>query len=260
MRRSFGGRRPDGSVTLHQGEHPVHGSFFGQSSFATYSLCTARNAVKVRRDAPLELLGPLGCGVQTGAGAVINSLAVRPGQSIAVFGAGAVGLSAIMAARLVGASHVVAFDRVDSRLKLARELGATHVADPSQGSVADILRQITGGGVDFALDTTGVLPVMQHAIGGLAVRGTFAYVANTKAMEPLPLALAPLMARGGTIRGVIQGDSDPHRFIPMLLDYYMEGRFPFDRMVKFYAFDQINEAIEDSRQGSTIKPILRMGG
>lgn len=256
--RCFSGRRPDGSVTLGQDGQPVHGSFFGQSAFATYALCSVRNAVKVRPDAPLELLGPLGCGIQTGAGAVINALKVKAGQSLAVFGAGAVGLSAVMAARLVGATRIVAFDVVESRLALARELGATDAVDARQGSAAEILRDLTGNGVDFALDTTSLLPVMLQAIDALAPRGTFAFVSNTATGEPLPLGLSPLLIGGKQIRGIVQGDSEPHRFIPMLVDYYMQGRFPFDRLVKYYPFEQINQAFDDSHHGSTIKPILRI--
>src|SRR5258708_12597290 len=104
----FAGIRPDGSTTMHQGDTVVHGSFFGQSSFATYALATERNVVKVRADVPLELLGPLGCGIQTGAGAVINALAPRAGTSLVAFGTGAVALSPIMPPRVVGFTMIIA--------------------------------------------------------------------------------------------------------------------------------------------------------
>ena len=128
---------------------------WGRARFATHVVCHDRNVIAVGRDAPLELLGPLGCGVITGAGAVINSLKVGVGKSIAVFGTGSVGLSGIMAAKLVGAGKIIAIDLRDDRLKLAGELGATHIINPSNRFVPEALDKITGNGVDFTLETTG---------------------------------------------------------------------------------------------------------
>jgi len=261
-KRHFGGHRPDGSVTLRQGDTPVHGNFFGQSSFATYALCYESNAVKVRKDAPLELLGPLGCGVQTGAGAVLNTFDLQPGQTIAVFGSGAVGLSAIMAARLAGAEQIIAVDVVEDRLRLATELGATNTVNGRNADVPSAIKALLGpdrNGVDYALDTTCLPPVLLQAIDALGTRGTLGFVSNTSTGEPLPLPLGKMMAGGKQIRAVIQGDSAPQTFIPMLLDFYMQGRLPFDRMVKFYEFSEINQAFEDSHHGTTIKPIIRIG-
>jgi aryl-alcohol dehydrogenase len=146
---SFGGARLDGSTaTLDAQGVKVHDHFFGQSSFATYALAYERNVVRVSSDVPLEHLGPLGCGIQTGAGAVMNALNVRPGTSFASFGAGAVGYSAIMAARAVGATTIVAIDIVPSRLELAKEVGATHAINSKQTNPVEAIRDITGGGVD----------------------------------------------------------------------------------------------------------------
>ncbi len=113
----------------------IHGNIFGQSSFATYALCHEANTVKVPSDLPLDLLGPLACGVQTGAGAVINALRVRAGDSLAVFGAGSVGISAIMAARVAGATTIIAVDLLDERLTMAQELGATHVINAKSSAI-----------------------------------------------------------------------------------------------------------------------------
>ena len=160
--RNFAGGRPDGSSPISKDGASIHGNFFGQSSFATYAICHERNIVKVPADAPLELLGPLACGIQTGAGAVINALKVGVGQSIAIFGAGSVGLSAVMAARVVGATTIVAVDLNDARLELARELGATHTFNPKKVDVTKEIVALSGGGVHFALDTTANAKVIRQ--------------------------------------------------------------------------------------------------
>ena len=254
----FSGKRLDGSTTLSGEGGAVHGNFFGQSSFATHAIANERNAIKVRKDAPLELLGPLGCGLQTGAGAVLNSLGLRAGQSIAVFGVGAVGLAAVMAARIAGASRIFAVDVVPSRLALARDLGATHVID---GASVDALKEIlsvTGAGVDYALDTTANDKCIEQAIDCVGPLGACGLIANKSPAQTAPVKILGSMLRGRTIRGIVQGDSVPDIFIPRLVDFFMDGRFPFDRLVKFYPFEQIAEAMRDADSGATIKPILRM--
>lgn len=254
--RSFGGARPDGSSPLSRGGEKIHGSFFGQSSFATHAICTERNAVKVRSDLPLETLGPLGCGIQTGAGAVMNALRVEPGRSIAVFGTGAVGMSAIMAARLVGATTIIAIDLLPARRALALELGATHALDPGSENSRDAIRRITGRGVDFTIDTTASSTAIADAIGALGTRGTCALIASQGQQQQIPLSVIHMMSGGRSVRGVIEGDSVPQVFIPMLADLYAQGRFPFDRLVRTYPFDRVNEAIRDAEAGVTIKPVL----
>lgn len=252
---NFGGSRADGTSPLSKGGEMIHGSFFGQSSFAGFAICKARNAVKVRPDAPLKLLGPLGCGVQTGAGAVLNVLRPGPGRSIAVFGTGAVGLSAVMAARLAGAGTIIAVDRVPQRLQLALELGATHALDASGGDTVDEIMRLTGHGVDRTLNTTVSEAVLAQAVRCLAPRGICGTVA-ARAGQVLELEVRHVMLGGRQIRGVIQGDSTPGVLIPALIDLYMQGRFSFDRMVRFYPFERINEAIHDAESGATVKPIL----
>jgi aryl-alcohol dehydrogenase len=255
---NFGGRRADGTSPITKGGEMIGGSFFGQSSFADFALCTERNVVKVRQDAPLELLGPLGCGIQTGAGAVLNALRVTPGRTIAVFGAGSVGLSGVMAARLAGAAKIIVVDLVTERLAMANELGATHIVNAKDSDPRDEIMAITGYGVDFSFDTTGVAAVQQQALASLAPRGTCGFVATPPG--PLPVNMMHLMAGGRKLIGIIEGESTPDVFIPMLIDLYLQGRFPFDRLVKFYPFDRINEAIDDSNAGRTIKPIVRFAG
>lgn len=245
---NFGFARLDDSNALERSG--VHGHFFGQSSFATHTLATERNLVKVAKDLPLELLAPLGCGFQTGAGTVMNSLQVPKGASVAVFGTGAVGLAAVMAARLVGAAPIIGVDINPARLKLALELGATHVIDNRHEDVASHIAEITGSGVDYVLEITGA-PNMYHlAIDVLNPQGTVALIATPNGSTPL--------SKGRKTLSIIQGDAVPQHFIPKLIALYQAGQFPFDRLIKFYDFSEINRAIADARRGDTIKPVLRI--
>jgi len=256
---NFAGVRPDGTSALSKGAETIHGNFFGQSSFANYALCHERNVVKVTKDAPLELLGPLACGIQTGAGAVINALKVSAGRSIAVFGAGSVGLSAVMAARVVGATTIVAVDLNAERLEMARTLGATHTFNPkSCDAVAEIMKA-TGTGVDYAFESTGVPAVIRNAMDSLAPRGTCGIVGAATLDTEITINAMHLMTAGRSIRGIVEGDSTPEVFIPQLIELHRQGRFPFDKLVSFYPYEKINQAVEDAETGKAIKPIIRMG-
>ena len=245
---NFGFQRLDGSNALHRSG--VRGHFFGQSSFATHALATERNLVKVSKDLPLEFLAPLGCGLQTGAGTVMNSLKVSKGESIAIFGTGAVGLAAVMAARIVGADPIIGVDIKPMRLKLALELGATHVIDNRHHDIASRITGITGSGVDYVLETTGDPKMHQIAVDMLNPQGIVAFLTGTSGPGSLP--------EGRKAISIIQGDAVPQRFIPKLIGLYQAGQFPFDRLVKFYDFKEINKAIADSKKGDTIKPVLRI--
>ncbi|SDC19365.1 NAD(P)-dependent alcohol dehydrogenase [Streptomyces prasinopilosus] len=258
---NFAGQRPDGSHALRSatGDGTLHDRFFGQSSFATHAVTSERNTVKVRADAPLDLLGPLGCGIQTGAGTVLRALEVGAGATFAVMGAGAVGLSAVMAARVTGATTVVAVDVLPARLELATELGATHVVNGREKDAVDEIRRITGGGVDFALDTTGLPALIGQMVEALRQRGTGAVLGASRADAVIGLPANAFMQSCKTLMGVVEGDSVPDVFVPQLLDLHLQGRFPFDRLVRFYDFDRIDEAAADAASGAAVKPVLRIG-
>jgi aryl-alcohol dehydrogenase len=245
---NFGFSRLDGSNALHSSG--VYGHFFGQSSFSTHSLVAETNVTKVSPELNLEILAPLGCGFMTGSGTVMNLLKVPKGASFAVFGTGAVGIAALMAARIVGAAPIIGVDIHTDRLKLARELGATHVINSRQDDVASVISSITGGGIDFILDTTGNSTINQIAVGVLNPRGTIANVAG-------PLDQSKLPGEKKSVR-VTMGNSFPQKFIPELIRFHQSGTFPIDRLEKFYDFSQINQAIADSKSGVTIKPVLRI--
>lgn len=251
------GKRLDGSCTHHQHDEPIQACFFGQSSFASHALVHERNLVKVPTDLPLELLGPLGCGLQTGAGAVLNYLKPEPGSSLAVFGAGAVGLAAVMAAKIAGCSTIIAVDIHDSRLQLARELGATHTVNSARDDLADAIRGITRGGVNHSVEATGIPAVMAASIELLAKPGQAALLGAARFGAKVEIDMLALSG-GNSIKALTEGDAVPDEFIPHLIELYRQGRFPFDRLVRFYDFEQINQAVEDAESGATIKPVIRM--
>lgn len=252
---NFGGKMEDGTSRLHDHGKDVS-NFFGQSSFGNHAIVHARNAVKVDKDVDLALLGPLGCGIQTGAGTVLNRLKPEFATSIAVFGCGAVGLSAIMAAKITGCSHIIAVDIHDSRLNLAKELGATHTINGKEKDTVKEIKAITGSGTHYAVETTGAPPVVKQCLNSLRPLGVAAIVGVTPEMK-LDVH-NDLMAEGKSMIGVIEGDSVPRVFIPQLISYYKAGKFPFDKLIRFYDFKDIEKAFEDSKQGGTIKPILRL--
>ncbi len=254
--RNFGGLRMDGTSALELDGEPLYGHFFGQSSFAEYSIAAERSAVKVPKDLPLRILGPLGCGVITGAGSVLNALRVRAGDTIAIFGTGGVGLSAVMAARLVGAARIIAIDRVPERLALARELGATDAIDAREGEAAHRVRELTGQGVNFSFNTTLAPEVFTQALECLAMRGTAGFVTAPRG-EWAP-AMFPMLAGGRRLQGILGGDAAPQLTIPMLLEYYRQGRLPFDRLLRFYPFERIADAFRDMEHGIAIKPVLEI--
>jgi aryl-alcohol dehydrogenase len=201
----------------------------------------------------------LGCGIQTGAGAVINSLQVIPGSSFASFGAGAVGLSAVLAARVAGATTIIAVDVVPSRLALAKELGATHVINSKEQDPVAVIREITAGGANYALESTGIPAVLRQGIDSLGPLGAIGVVGAPALGTEAKFDVNELLLGGKTIRGIVEGDSTPKQFIPQLVKLYQQGRFPFDKLVKFYPFEQINQAAADSEKGITLKPIVMIG-
>lgn len=253
--RIFSGRRLDGTSPLSQHGVPLNGSFFGQSSFAEYAVVEERSAVKVPAGVPVRMLGPMGCGVITGAGAVLRSMDMETGQSLVVFGVGGVGMSAVLAAKLVGASRIIAVDQNPARLDLAIDLGATHAihADTGADVVGDI-RKIVPRGVDRSLNTTSAAAVFDQAIECLGPTGMAAFV--TIPRGPWSPNMMKLLTGGKTLKAIQGGDSDPQQFIPMLLQQWQMGRFPFERLIKRYPFEAIQQAFADCASGMAIKPVL----
>ncbi len=258
FQRNLTGMAANGSGPVVDAEGaPIRSRWFGQSSFATHAIAGPRNLVVVDDDLPLHLLGPLGCGIQTGAGAVLLALGVQVGSSVAVFGAGGVGLAAVMAATVAGAGTIVAVDRHESRLELAEELGATHIVRGESADVAAQVRKLTRGGAQYALDTTGVPEVIAAAIDALRPTGTIGLVgAGTRELVLGPSALSA----GKNIMGILEGDAVPQTFLPRLIALWQQGRFPFNKLIRTYPLAAINEAERDAASGATIKPVLIPAG
>ncbi|TBV72852.1 NAD(P)-dependent alcohol dehydrogenase [Pseudoxanthomonas winnipegensis] len=253
--RNFSGGRPDGSSPCcdAHGER-VSAYFFAQSSFGEYALATERNVVKIPDDVPVEIMGPLGCGIQTGAGAVINALKPGAGTSIAIFGAGSVGLAAVMAAKVVGCTTIIAVDLNEGRLALARELGATHAINGREDAVAAI-QAITGEGVQYSLECTGLPKVLRQAVDSLRLTGVCGIIGVAPLGTEVSLDINGLLF-GRTVRGIIEGDSVPDVFIPQLVDLWKQGRFPFDRLIRKYPLSQIDAAAHASESGEVLKAVL----
>ncbi|HZB51339.1 MAG TPA: NAD(P)-dependent alcohol dehydrogenase [Mycobacteriales bacterium] len=230
--------------------------WFGQSTFATRAVVDARSAIVVDRDLPLDVLAPLGCGIITGAGTVLNVLDVRPGTSVAIFGVGAVGLAALLAAKAAGAESIIAVDLHQSRLELATELGATAtILGGDNASVAEQVQKLTELGAHYAIDTTGVPEVILAALKSLRSRGRCAAVG----IQTGDLVLDGHALGGGKqLVSVVEGDAEPQVHIPQLVQLWREGRFPFDRMLERFPFTAVNEAEKASMEGRAIKAVLVM--
>jgi aryl-alcohol dehydrogenase len=253
---NFGGARMDGVSSFVGGG--VSSNFFGQSSFATHALTYERNLVKLPPDVPFSLAAPLACGVQTGAGSILRALDCPPGASVAVIGGGTVGLSAVMAAKARGCAPIILIEPLASRRTLALELGATHALDPLASEIATAVRVIAPEGVDFVVEASGVVAAAQAAFGYLASRGVLGLVGVPPGAPQLHLPLGLAITLGLSVRGVIEGDSDPEQFIPELLALHKAGRLPFDRLISTFPFDQINAAVAEQLAGRVVKVVLLM--
>lgn len=241
---------------MFRGGRPISGAFFQQSSFATYSIVPETSIVPVDQSLSSDILAAVPCGVQTGAGAVLNTFRARAGESLAVFGVGTVGLSAIMAGRLIAAFPLVAIDINEKKLELARELGATHTINAATSDTLQHLEEICPDGIRYSLETSGNELALEHAIARLASGGTCGMVIAPHMGSKYPFAPSEVFKRAANLQGIIQGSSVPQTFIPRLLEMQRQGRFPFHRLISRYRFEDINAAFNDARNGLVVKPVL----
>lgn len=248
------GTMPVGGYRLKENGRAIN-HFFAQSAFSTHAVVPEAIAVRVSKDIPLELLAPLGCGVQTGSGATINT--VEPRSSVAVFGCGTVGLSSIIGARVIGASKIIAVDVIKERLDLARQLGATHVIDARNQDPIDEVRKIEKSGVDYAVEAVGKPETTKQAIASTRRFGTTIVVGAPPDNTKIELDYySDLFDKN--IRGCNEGYANSDVFIPYLLELYRQGRFPFDKLFtsKAYSLNEINDALGDLASGRVLKPII----
>ncbi|MBU2703334.1 aryl-alcohol dehydrogenase [Sporomusaceae bacterium BoRhaA] len=253
---NFSGRQFDGTKRIHYNGKEVS-SFFGQGVFATYAVVHVNNLILVPDGVDLAMVGPMGCGIQTGAGAVLNYLKPDPASSIIITGCGPVGLSAVMAAKIAGCTTIIACDIVDSRLEMAKELGATHTINSKNvESVVDEVKKLTRSGTNYAIDCTGIGTCLRQSLNCTRSLGTCVVLGAT---QELTIHVEnELMGAGKKLVGLVEGCSIPQIFIPKLLEYYKNNKFPFDKLITYYDFKDINQAFEDTHKGKVIKAILKM--
>jgi len=240
--------RPDGSA--------IGAAFFQQSCFATYALVRATNCVRLADDIPPEIAAPLGCSIQTGAGAVFQQLGAKAGRALIVIGAGAVGLAAVMAGRIMGCCPIVVVEPQAGRRELALELGAAHGLDGAAEDWPQAIRELTGGGASAALDTAGLQETFEGALGALHPGGTLGVLTLPGEFDE------PVRHPGGmdflakSIVGVVEGDGIPAEILPRLIEHYRSGDLPLASLIKTYRFADIAAAFDDAATGASIKPVL----
>jgi aryl-alcohol dehydrogenase len=250
---NYMGMRTDGSTTYSRGGSPVYGNFFGQSSLSMHAIAYADNCVVIDKSVDLTKVAPYGCGFQTGAGTVLNVLKPGPADSLVVYGVGAVGLAALAAAKHLGVGTVVAVDPLQSRRDVAAKYGAVGV-DPTGTDVVGKVKELTGGGATYAIDTTGISPVVKQAQLSLRNRGTL--VALGLGAEEYTIDALDLLASGKIIRSTIEGDSDPQEMVPRLIELNAAGEFDVDDLIATYPFSEINTAVADVLAGKVVKPVF----
>jgi len=250
------GTLPSMTKRLHHDSQELN-HFFSQSSFAQYAVVHERTAIKVREDAPLDRVCLLGCGTSTGLGAVLNTAGIRAGESIAIYGCGGVGLSAVMGAKLAGAGKLIAVDTMDMKLAKAQELGADYVINASREDPPQRVKEITGGGADYAVECIGNVNVMVQAFSSIHNGGkcVIAGMAPLGAM----LNIAPFeFLLGKTISGSVQGDIRASIDVPKYADLFMAGKLPIDKLVtRYFGLDEINEAMSALEKGEVIRAVVR---
>ncbi len=253
----FGGKRLDGSQTIKLGGEWISGSWFQQSSFATHALAPVESLVKVEDDIPAEILAALPCGAMTGAGAVVSALQVGPADALLVLGGGGVGLTAVMAAHMAGAYPIIVVDVADQRLALALELGATHAINAAKEDTIARVMEISPGGVRYAYDSSGVVASWKAAAACVRAGGTFGVSA---AVEQETLGGSPhiMLSKGNRIQFIMGGSVVPRVFLPKMIEWYQQGRFPIDKLVTTFPFSEINEAFAAAHRGEAVKPVLLM--
>jgi aryl-alcohol dehydrogenase len=251
---NYMGMRMDGSTTYTRDGASVFGSFFGQSSLSRHAIAYADNCVVVDKSLDLTRIAPYGCGFQTGAGTVLNVIKPSPQDSLVVYGVGAVGLAALAAATHAGVETLVAVDPLESRREMAARYGAIGVDPSGYVPVVDRVKELTGGGAAYGIDTTAIPAVVKQAQQSLRIRGTL--IALGLGAEEYLIDAIDLLQNGKVIRSSIEGDSDPQEMVPRLLAMNAAGDFDVDHLVTTYPFSEINTAVADVTAGKVVKPVL----
>lgn len=233
---------------------PIH-QHLGVSAFSEHTIVSRGSAVVVDKDIPLDTAVLVGCGVLTGAGAVLTTGGARPGDSVVVFGLGGVGLSAVMGAALTNAHPLIAVDPVPAKRELAMELGATAAFAPEHAEQG--VQDLTGGGADFAIECVGSAAVMEQAYRCTGPGGTTIAVGLPHPSKSLTVPALSVIAEGRTIRGSYMGSAAPQRDVPRLLKLWRAGRLPLEKLrAGTLGLDQVNEAMDTLHGGETVRQLL----
>jgi len=245
-----------GGLRLSRAGKTIH-HHIGVSAFADYAVVARESAIRIDRSLPFEEAALFGCAVITGAGAVINTAKMPAGSSAAVVGLGGVGLMSMLAARLSGARTIVAIDMLDDKLALARQLGATHTVNARDPNCAEQVRDLTGGGVDYAFEMASSVKALELAYkitrrGGTTVTGSLPHPSHTMA-----LPATNLVAEERTLKGSYVGSCVPQRDIPRFIALYQQGLLPVDRLMsERISLNQINEGFDRLADGGTVRQIV----
>ena len=256
----WSGRRLDGSAVATSCGDDLSMRFLGQSTFSSRVLVEERTVLKAPEGVPAEVIAPFGCGVVTGAGAVLRVLQPQANDSVVVLGAGAVGLSAVMAANLTAASTIIAVDVVPERLELALKLGATAVINGRDtDDMAESIRQLTRGGADFVIETSANMGLLEAGMAALTRGGTMGLIGAPAADVVASLPVVPFIMGARNLRGIVMGDGTPD-FLNALMDLHLQGKFPVDQLIRTYPFKDIEQAIADAASGAAVKPVIVFDG
>ena len=225
-------------------------------SFAEQMLVHEHSLVKVQQDIPFEQLALIGCGVTTGLGAALNTAKVEPGSTVAVIGCGGVGLNCIQGAALAGALRIIAVDAVETKLSLAQEFGATDVVDASGGAVVEKIRNLTGGGVDYAFEAIGKKETAEQAFEILRAGGTATIIGMIPQGTKIELD-GPSFLREKKIQGSSMGSNRFRTDMPRYIEFYRQGRLKLDQLVsQRLKLEQVNQAFEDMKQGQVARSVI----
>jgi S-(hydroxymethyl)glutathione dehydrogenase/alcohol dehydrogenase len=252
------GVMPDGSSRLSARGRPIH-HYMGTSTFATHTVVPEIALAKIRRDAPLERVCLLGCGITTGLGAVLHTAKVAPGSSVAVFGLGGIGLSVVQGAVLAGAERIIGVDTNPRKFALAKQLGATDLLDPKDGDVVARIVELTQGGADYSFECIGNVEVMGQALACTARGwGTAVVIGVAGAGEEIH-ARPFLLVTGRRWMGTAFGGTRGRTEVPLLVDRYLAGRVKIDELVSGeLPLERINEAFDRMHGGEAIRSVIRL--
>lgn len=233
----------------------------GVSAFSQFTVAAQESLVKIDAGLPLAMASLFGCAVMTGVGAVINTAGVKPGESVAVFGMGGVGLSAIMGARVAGAYPLIAVDRVDDKLQLAREVGATHTINAIQDTPVEAIKELTGGGSDYVFESVGSGAVLIQAYESTKRGGTTITVGLPAPRETFAVPALGIVAEERTIKGSFMGSCVPRRDVPRYIGMYQAGILPVHKLqTHTLRLDEINAGFDRLAQAQAVRQIIDFSG